>query len=106
MKEILEYINSNDKLTVSKPLLHVTTVRWGINKMVSFYLHISEEEIGHYRCGGAIVTERNGTDKVELINVSKVLYDEKEVINLLEEMIETSVELLNFIQNKGDHLNN
>ena len=32
MGELLEYINSNDKLTVSKPLPHVTTVRWKMTK--------------------------------------------------------------------------
>lgn len=53
MKEILEFINGNDKLTVSKPLPHVTTVRWKMNK-VSFYLHITKEE-GYYRCGGSTI---------------------------------------------------
>lgn len=52
MKEIIDYINANDKLTVSKPLPHVTTVRWKMNK-VSFYLHITKEE-GYYRCSGKI----------------------------------------------------
>lgn len=29
MKELLEYINRNDEFTVSKPLPHVTTIKWG-----------------------------------------------------------------------------
>ena len=103
MKEIIDYINTNDKLTVSKPLPHVTTVRWKMNK-VSFYLHITKEE-GCYRCGGSTIVTQNGTDSVEVIRVSKLVYSEKEVINLIEDMISSSMELKEFINNKWDYLN-
>lgn len=103
MGELLEYINSNDKLTVSKPLPHVTTVRWKMNK-VSFYLHITKEE-GYYRCGGSTIVTQNGTDSVEVIRVSKLVDSEKDVINLIEDMISSSMELKEFINNKWDYLN-
>ena len=103
MGELLEYINSNDKLTVSKPLPHVTTVRWKMNK-VSFYLHITKEE-GCYRCGGSTIVTQNGTDSVELIRVSKLVYSEKEVINLIEDMIKTSTDILKFIKSKRNYFN-
>ena len=103
MGELLEYINSNDKLTVSKPLSHVTTVRWKMNK-VSFYLHITKED-GSYRCGGSTIVTQNGTDSVEVIRVSKLVYSEKDVINLIEDMISSSMELKEFINNKWDYLN-
>ena len=63
------------------------------------------EETGQYKCGGAIVLKRNGMDRVEVINVSKLLYSEKEVINLLLEMISSSLDLREFIKNKTDYLN-
>lgn len=103
MGELLEYINSNDKLTVSKPPPHVTTVRWKMNK-VSFYLHITKEE-GCYRCGGSTIVTQNGTDSVEVIRASKLVCREKEVINLIEDMISSSMELKEFINNKWDYLN-
>ena len=103
MKEIIDYINANDKLTVSEPLPHVTTVKWKMNK-VSFYLHITKEE-GCYRCGGSTIVTQNGTDNVEVIRVSKLVYSEKEVINLIEDMISSSLDLREFIKNKTDYLN-
>lgn len=106
MKEILEFVTENTELTVSNPTPMVTTVKWDIGLRVSFYLHISKrEELGYYMCSGAIVIERNGTDRVETINVSKQLYSEKEVINLIEEMISSSKDLNEFIENKSDYLN-
>ena len=103
MGELLEYINSNDKLTVSKPLPHVTTVRWKMNK-VSFYLHITKED-GCYRCGGSTIVTQNGTDSVEVIRVSKLVYSEKDVINLIEDMIKTSTDILKFIKGKRNYFN-
>lgn len=100
---MLEYINSNDKLTVSKPLPHVTTVRWKMNK-VGFYLHITKEE-GCYRCGGSTIVTQNGTDSVEVIRVSKLVYNEEEVINLIEDMIKTSTDILKFIKSKRNYFN-
>lgn len=105
MKEILEFINGNDELTVSDNIHSVKTVKWEIGIMGSFYLHISNEETGQYKCGGAIVLKRNGMDRVEVINVSKLLYSEKEVINLLLEMISSSLAIREFIKNKNDYLN-
>lgn len=105
MKEILEFINGNDELTVSDNIHGIKTVKWEIGIMISFYLHISNEETGQYKCGGAIVLKRNGMDRVEVINVSKLLYSEKEVINLLLEMISSSLALREFIKNKTDYLN-
>lgn len=52
MKEILEFINGNDELTVSDNIHGIKTVKWEIGIIVSFYLHISNEETGQYKCGG------------------------------------------------------
>ena len=38
-------------------------------------------------------------------DVSKLLYSEKEVINLLLEMISSSLAIREFIKNKNDYLN-
>ena len=64
MEELLDYINGNDDLTVSKPLPHVTTVKWQAG-WVGFYLHISKEELGYYRCIGAIVISRYNIDRMD-----------------------------------------
>lgn len=103
MKELLEYINRNDEFTVSKPLPHVTTIKWG-DGWVRFYLHISKEETGYYRCIGAIVIARDDIS-VEVVNVYKNLHSEKEMINLLEGMISSSLDLKKFMRNKHDYLN-
>lgn len=105
MQEILEFISGNDELTVSDNTHGIKTVKWEIGIMVSFYLHISNEETGQYKCGGAIVLKRNGMDRVEVINVSKLLHSEKEVINLLRGMISSSLDLREFIKNKSGYLN-
>jgi hypothetical protein len=107
MGELLEYINTNDELTVSKPLPHVTTVKWQAG-WVGFYLHVSKEELGYYRCIGAIVISRyniNRMDSVEVVNVSRQLHNEKEIIKLLEGMISSSQDLKKFMRNKHDYLN-
>lgn len=96
MKELLEYINRNDEFTVSKPLPHVTTIKWG-DGWVRFYLHISKEESGYYRCIGAIVITRDDIS-VEVVNVYKNLHSEKE-------MISSSLDLKNFMRDKHDILN-
>ena len=44
-------------------------------------------------------------DRVEAINVSKLLHSEKEVINLIRDMISSSLDLREFIKNKTDYLN-
>lgn len=44
-------------------------------------------------------------DRVEVINVSKLLHKEKEVTNLLMEMVSSSLALREFIKNKTDYLN-
>ena len=104
VKELSEYIHANNKFTVYKPLPHVRTIKLATN-WVSFYLNISKEELCPYRCIGAIVITRHNIDRVEVINVSKQLNNEKEVINLLEDMISTSTDLKEFIKNKSDYFN-
>ena len=59
----------------------------------------------HEECGGSTVVTQNGTDSVEVIRVSKLVYSEKDVINLIEDMISSSMELKEFINNKWDYLN-
>lgn len=107
MEELLDYINGNDDLTVSKPLPHVTTVKWQAG-WVGFYLHISKEELGYYRCIGAIVISHYNIDRMdsaEVVNVYKNLHSEKEIINLLEGMISSSQDLKKFMRDKHDYLN-
>lgn len=103
MEELLEFINQNDDLIVSKPLSHVVTIRW-VAGWVGFYLHISKEESGYYRCIGAIVITRDNIS-VEVVNIYKNSHSEKEIINLLEGMISSSLDLKKFMRNKHDYLN-
>lgn len=104
MKEILEFINGNDELTVYDNIHGIKTIRWKTGR-VSFYLHIKGGEMGHHDCGGAIVFTKNGIDSVEVINVVKPFCSEKEIINLIEDMISSSTDLNQFIENKSDYLN-
>ena len=107
MKEILEFINGNDELTVSDNIHGIKTVKWQAG-WVGFYLHVSKEELGYYRCIGAIVISRyniNRMDSVEVVNVSRQLHNEKEIIKLLEGMISSSLDLKKFMRNKHDYLN-
>ena len=107
MEELLEFINQNDDLVVSKPLPNVTTVKWQAG-WVGFYLNISKEEKGRYRGIGAIVISHYNIDRMdsaEVVNVYKNLHSEKEIINLLEGMISSSQDLKKFMRDKHDYLN-
>lgn len=75
------------------------------NTNFSVEIGVSKEELCPYRCIGAIVITRHNIDRVEVTNVSKQLNNEKEVINLLEDMISTSTDLKEFIKNKSDYFN-
>lgn len=44
-------------------------------------------------------------DSVEVVNVSRQLHNEKEIIKLLEGMISSSQDLKKFMRNKHDYLN-
>lgn len=57
-----------------------------------------------YRCMGSIYLKDDWYG-VELVEVSKTLKSEKEIINLLLEMISSSLDLREFIKNKTDYLN-
>ena len=71
---------------------------------IGFFLNISKESNDMYKCSGAILIGYDS--ETELISISKVLSSEKEIINLIEEMSNTSTDIWEFIKNKRDSFNN
>ena len=57
-----------------------------------------------YRCMGSIYL-KDDWHSVELVEVSKTLNNEEEVINLIEDMIKTSTDILKFIKGKRNYFN-
>ena len=57
-----------------------------------------------YRCMGSIYLKDDWYG-VELVEVSKTLNNEEEVINLIEDMIKTSTDILKFIKSKRNYFN-
>jgi len=43
--------------------------------------------------------------ETDLVNISKTLNNEEEVINLIEDMIKTSTDILKFIKSKRNYFN-
>ncbi len=70
---------------------------------ISFHLSVSNTSENRYKCYGAIYT---GCDyETDLVNISKTLNNEEEVINLIEDMIKTSTDILKFIKSKRNYFN-
>lgn len=70
---------------------------------ISFHISISNMNETQYKCYGAIYT---GCDyETDLVNISKTLNNEEEVINLIEDMIKTSTDIPKFIKSKRNYFN-
>lgn len=85
--------NTKDKIMV-----------WGLSSSeISFHISISVTSENRYKCYGTIYT---GCDyETDLVNISKTLNNDEEVINLIEDMIKTSTDILKFIKSKRNYFN-
>lgn len=103
MKELINFISGNKYLSVTVNTKNNLRM-WGYGlDEIRFFLDINKEGNDKYKCSGAILI---GYDfETELINISKVLNSEKEIINLIEEMSNTSTDIWEFIKNKRDYFN-
>ena len=104
MKELINFINGNKYLSITVNTTNRLRM-WGYGlDEVGFFLDIDKDSNDKYKCSGAILI---GYDfETELISISKILNSEKEVINLIEEMSNTSTDIWEFIKNKRDSFNN
>lgn len=100
MKELINFINGNKNLSITVNTKNRLRM-WGYGlDEIDFFLDINKESTDKYRCSGAILI---GYDfETELINISKVMSNEKEIINLIEEMSNTSLDIWEFIKNKRE----
>lgn len=58
-----------------------------------------------YECYGTISYQGYDTNPTDIIGIRKFAKTEKEVINLLKNMISSSLDLREFIRNKKEYLN-
>lgn len=96
MKDLLNFINEKKDLGI------INNTKDKISE-ISFHISISVTSENRYKCYGAIYT---GCDyETDLVNISKTLNNEEEVINLIENMIKTSTDILKFIKGKRKYFN-
>lgn len=103
MKDLLNFINESKDLGIINNTKDKIMV-WGLSSSeISFHISISVTSENRYKCYGAIYT---GCDyETDLVNISKTLNNEEEVINLIEDMIKTSTDILKFIKSKRNYFN-
>lgn len=103
MKDLINFINESKDLGIINNTKDKIMV-WGLSSSdISFHLSISNTSENQYKCYGAIYT---GCDyETDLVNISKTLNSEKEVINLIEDMIKASTDILKFIKGKRNYFN-
>lgn len=103
MEELINFINESKDLGIINNTKDKIMV-WGLSSSeISFHLSVSNTSENQYKCYGAIYT---GCDyETDLVNISKTLNNEEDVINLIEDMIKTSTDILKFIKSKRNYFN-
>jgi len=102
MKELEQYIDSNDRLIITNRTEDGLSIRWRMNK-IGFYLYVTKKGEERYKCCGKIFAVGE-TFEAELLSISKKECSEKDIIMLLGEMIDSSIEIMEFLKNKKDYL--
>jgi hypothetical protein len=102
MKELEQYIDSNDRLLITSRTEDGLSIRWRMNK-IGFYLYVTKKGEERYKCYGEIFAVGE-TFEARLLSISKKECSEKDIIMLLGEMIDSSIEIMEFLKNKKDYL--
>lgn len=98
MKELINFIESKKSMTIINLDENELTVKWGIDG-AGFYLHITKEEIGKYKFDGEISLVSYTSEIIEA-TVWRRVDSEKEMIALLEELIEHLIGMATWIKYK------
>lgn len=103
MKDLMKFIDESKDLSIIRTTKDKIMV-WGLSSSdISFHLSISNNSENQYKCYGAIYTGNDS--EVDLVNISKILASEEEVINLIEDITKTTTEILKFIKGKRNYFN-
>lgn len=70
---------------------------------IGFYLYVTKKGEERYKWYGEIFTVGE-TFEARLLSISKKECSEKDIIMLLGEMIDSSIEIMEFLKNKKDYL--
>lgn len=104
MEELINWLNTNKDIIISNQTPNLLTLKWEKNG-AGFLLSIYKKDTGVYRCSGKIHVKDCCKDEVIESTIWKIVNSEKEVVNLLEGMISSSLDLKKFMRNKHDYLN-
>lgn len=104
MEELINWLNTNKDIIISNQTHNLLTLKWEKNG-AGFYLSVYVKGPGYYRCSGKIHIKDYCKDEVIESTIWKIANSEKEMINLLEGMISSSLDLKKFMRNKHDYLN-
>lgn len=101
MEELINFINEKKDLSITTRTKNKLRMWWYELDKIGFYLTVSTGLDGKYKCSGEVLT---GYDyETSLFDISKTVNSEKEVINLVEDMMSTSKDILEFIANKSKY---
>lgn len=103
MKELVNFIENNKSMTITSLDEREVTVKWGLEN-VGFCLYKNKDVVDKYVFHGKLYLNRF-TGETDETSVWNTLDSEKEMIKFLEDMISSSMELKEFINNKWDYLN-
>lgn len=103
MKELVNFIENNKSMTITSLDEREVTVKWELEN-VGFCLYINKDVVDKYVFHGKLYLKRF-TGETDETSVWNTLDSEKEMINLLEGMISSSLDLKKFMRNKHDYLN-
>ena len=104
MKELINYLDTNKDIIISDQTPNLLILKWEKNG-AGFRLSIHKMGTGKYRCSGKIHVKDYCKDETVETTIWKIVNSEKEMINLLEGMISSSLDLKKFMRNKHDYLN-
>ena len=104
MKELINYLDTNKDIIISDQTPNLLILKWEKNG-AGFRLSIHKMGTGKYRYSGKIHVKDYCKDETVETTIWRVVDSEKEMINLLEGMISSSLDLKKFMRNKHDYLN-
>ena len=97
MRELINFIESKKSMTIKNIDENELTVKWEIDG-AGFYLHINKEETGKYKLDGDIYMSYTSEELKS--SVWRIVDSEKEMICLLEELIEHLTGMATWIKYK------
>lgn len=106
-KETVDYIDKNTELIVKvrdKDMSSIALVG-KIGELTYINLNVELGDRRMYECNGYISYQGYDANPTNILAIRKFTKSEKEVINLIMNMISSSLDLREFIKNKSDYLN-